>query len=297
MNQNLQDELARVRAREKRYKDRAEAQIASLQEQLETMTAAKNRAEVARSELENRCRLQDDERAIMHNRIEALQAQVQTSLTTQSHVESQKSKFENRCMHFEEENAQLQKKLLASTSEIEKLKFHFQEIKNENARFYEEKEDLKRNLVLVNILCGKIQTLHDIVSTAKFFQDHESDILKQLQQQGAYSGLDLVTLIRRCTEEEDVVAAVWRAIQTLVSKGDTEPESAKECLQGILSWYNLNTQNQLQAFNISPHNGLLGAIGRALNDNAAVAERVLVPGLANRIGIIIVGPLLHHEDK
>lgn len=53
---NLKDELARVRAREKRFKDSAEAQISSLQQQLEAMTAAKNRTEEEKNELEIRCR-------------------------------------------------------------------------------------------------------------------------------------------------------------------------------------------------------------------------------------------------
>lgn len=52
MEQELKDELARVRAREKRFKDSAEAQITSLQEQLEAMSAAKNRAEKEKKELE-----------------------------------------------------------------------------------------------------------------------------------------------------------------------------------------------------------------------------------------------------
>lgn len=60
MEQNLKDELARVRAREKRYRDSAEAQIAALKEQLETMTAAKNSAQAARIELENRCRFLEE---------------------------------------------------------------------------------------------------------------------------------------------------------------------------------------------------------------------------------------------
>lgn len=59
--QALKDELARVRAREKRFKDSAEAQITALQEQLEAMTATKNRAEAAKMELENRCRQLEEE--------------------------------------------------------------------------------------------------------------------------------------------------------------------------------------------------------------------------------------------
>lgn len=58
---DLLEELARIRAREKRFKDSAEAQITSLREQLERMTAAKNDAEAARSELENRCRQLEEE--------------------------------------------------------------------------------------------------------------------------------------------------------------------------------------------------------------------------------------------
>lgn len=292
--QALKDELARVRAREKRFKDGAEAQIAGLQEQLQGMNLATASASATVTRLENRCQQQGEENATLHNRVEALQAQVTALLTAQSHVESQKSTFENRCTQFEEENAQLQKKLLSSTSELEKLKIRYQELKNENIRFYEESENLKSNLVLVNILIEKIPYLHDVV---RFFQEHECDLLKQIQQQGTYADLDLGATIRRCIEEEDMFAAVWRAIRTLVSKGDTESAAAKRFLQGILSWYNLNTQNELQAFNISPRNGLLGTIGRVLKDDGNFAERVLVPGLANRIGIIIVGPLLRQGDK
>lgn len=291
--QALKEELARVRAREKRYRDNAEAQIAVLQEQLETMTAAKNRVETAKSELESRCLQQDAESATLHARVESLQTEVDALLTARRYVESQRSTFENRCTQFGEENAQLQKKLLSSTSELEKLKLHCHELKNENARFREVNEDQKRNLVLINIVCEKIH----VASVVSFFQEHECDLLAQLQQQGTHADLDLVTLIRRCIEEEDMVAAVWRAIRTLVSKGDTEPAAAKECLQGLLSWYNQNTQNELQAFNISPPNGLFGALGRVLNDKADATGQVLLPGLVNRIGIILVGPLLRQEDK
>lgn len=50
-----------MRAREKRFKDSAEAQITSLQEQLEAMSAAKNRAEKEKKELETRCRQLEEE--------------------------------------------------------------------------------------------------------------------------------------------------------------------------------------------------------------------------------------------
>lgn len=61
MEQELKDELARVRAREKRFKDSAGAQITSLQEQLEAMAAAKYRAEEEKKELEARCRQLEEE--------------------------------------------------------------------------------------------------------------------------------------------------------------------------------------------------------------------------------------------
>lgn len=56
MHENLKEELLRIRAREKRHKNEAEAQIADLKAQLAAMTEAKDCAEAAVTSLEIRCR-------------------------------------------------------------------------------------------------------------------------------------------------------------------------------------------------------------------------------------------------
>ena len=158
MGPDLKDELARVRTREKRFKDSAEAQISSLQEQLEAMTVAKNCAEAAaKYELEKLCLekdKKDTENSTLHKRVESLQSQLDAAL---NEIERQRHQFKIRCMELEEENTQLQKELSACTAQLE-------DIAGKYTRLQENCETLKKNLVLVNVLCEKIPQLKTVLS-------------------------------------------------------------------------------------------------------------------------------------
>lgn len=90
MEKDLKEELLRVRAREKRYRNTAEAQIASLQAQLETMKEAMAQAENCGAELERSRSRQDElekENALLKEQLADLKIQKNRSVSDQKVID------------------------------------------------------------------------------------------------------------------------------------------------------------------------------------------------------------------
>lgn len=286
--QALKDELARVRAREKRYKDSTDAEIAVLREQLEGMQRAAANGSTAMAVLESRYQEQDAENAKLRNRIELLQAQVESLLGAQSHVEDQKSQLENRCALCEEENAKLQRQILSSATELEKLKHHCQKLESDYTSSHELGQLLEGAGTIVEGVTEKFPGLDEILATADFLKNNKPDIHELLEIEGYSLLSDISLFVMRCSDKK-VLVTLWKCIHKMVENG-ANPDVAKKCLLGILRWYNLGNKTQLKT--LEQEQGIFSLL-RIIQGQ----KTPLLPGLAEVYGQPHVHVLFKSETE
>lgn len=116
MEFDLKEELARIRAREKRYKDTAEARIVELEKQLAAMKEAEDKVSSTVADLETRCRLREEENAALQNRATSLQTQLEAIKAHVKSADADKATLESRCRQRENEIAQLKKQVETSST-------------------------------------------------------------------------------------------------------------------------------------------------------------------------------------
>lgn len=244
--QALKDELARVRAREKRYKDTTEAQIAALQQQLS-----------AAADLEIRYRKKEDENTALRDRANSLQKELEVTRSVAERADVHKT-------------------------ELEKLKRRYKEIENENAHFRELRQLLQAAQAKARILNEKLPGLDGILSAAEFLQNNSPDIRVLLDKEGFAPLNNLNLFVCRCGDIK-ILIFLWKCIHKMV-EGGADPYVAKECLHGMLKWYNLSNKNQLKTVVEVNHSGSQ-FFGRSHK------TELLLPGLAGFNGYIHVVPL------
>lgn len=122
VEQALNDELARIRAREKRFKDAAEAQIVHLQEQLTIFQTKIREADDHISNLEtlveaqkSECQKLEKKTILLQQEKESLQSQLAAVKAAEAQAHKDQTELAwtmHRTQELEQENIQLQKQLL-----------------------------------------------------------------------------------------------------------------------------------------------------------------------------------------
>ena len=259
--QALKDELARVRAREKRYKDTTEAQIAALQQQLAAVNAAESDASSAAAELEIRYHQIKDENTALRDRVHSLQKELVGA----------KSVAERADVH---------------KTELEKLTRRYKEIENENAHFREQEKHIQAAHAKARSLNEKLPGLDGILVAAEFLQNNSPDIRELLAKEGFAPLNNINPFVCRCGDLK-ILIFLWKCFYKMAAAG-ADPYVAKECLLGMLKWYNLSNKNQLK---------ILEQVKHSTFDLFRRPHKVLLPGLAEIDGYIHVHPLFKACDE
>lgn len=224
--QALKDELARVRAREKRYKDSTEAQIAALQQQLSAVTAAESDALSAAADLEIRYRQKEDENTALRDRANSLQKELEATRSVSERADIYKT-------------------------ELEKLTRRYKEIENENTHFREQEKHIQAAHAKARSLNEKLPGLDGILVAAEFLQNNSPTIRELLDKQGFAPLNNINPFVCRCSDIK-ILIFLWKCFHKAVEAG-ADPYRAEECLHGMLKWYNVSNKNQLKILNQVNH--------------------------------------------
>lgn len=300
MEQSLKDELARVRAREPRYKSIAEARIATLEEQLAAKNAAENNASTAVASLEARCRQWEKECVALQERAASMQTQLDAIKAAVQSATADKVALENRCQERENEVSQLKKQAETSSAEKEKLKDRCKELENDVASLKGSRQGLEQLLASRRNLRDKVRALDGLVTSALFLLEHEQEFLEGLRKHHYSAGETPGEVICLCGKAE-ALTAVWAAVREMVSNG-ADAIGARACLHGLLSWYIQNTSR----YNLSgtrklkyyyteqpKASSILGFFMGGWRDEEAIRkDGGFLPGLADADGNVLVKRLV-----
>lgn len=305
MEFDLKDELARIRAREKRYKDTAEARIVELEKQLAAMKEAEAKVSSTVADLETRCRLREEENTVLQNHATSLQTQLEAIKAHVKSADADKATLENRCRQQENEIAQLKKQVETSSTVKEKLECRCKELENEIAYLEKSRQELERSQASRRTLRDKLPPLDGLVTSALFLLEHEQEFVDALRKQHYSTGENPIEVICLCGKAE-ALTAVWGAVREMVSNG-ADAVGARACLHGLLSWYiqsnsryNLSGTRKLKySYTEQPKDSSIFGffMGGRRDEEAIKNDGVLLPGLADADGNVYVKRLVARRLK